>query len=89
MCEDIFGCHTGRRDVTDIQRIPIDWFDLLAVQGTLKSLLQHRSSKASTLQGPAFLMVHLSQPYMTPRKNITLTIQTFVDKVISLLLNML
>ena len=67
----------------------IDWFDLLAVQGTLKSLLQHHSSKASTLWCPAFLMVHLSQPYMTPRKNITLTIQTFVGKVTSLLLNLL
>ena len=67
----------------------IDWFDLLAVQGTLKSRLQHHSSKASTLWCPAFLMVHLSQPYMTPRKNITLTIQTFVGKVTSLLLNLL
>ena len=62
----------------------IDWFDLLAFQGTLKSLLQHYSSKASILQHTAFFMVQLSHPYMTPGK--TITIQTFV---ISLLFNML
>ena len=57
MCGDIFGCHTGRRDVTDIQRKLIDWFDLLAVQGTLNSLLQHHSSKASILWCSAFFMI--------------------------------
>ena len=67
----------------------MDWFDLLAVQGILKSLLQHHSSKASTLQHSAFFMVHLSHPYMTTGKTIALTIQTFVNKVISLLFSML
>ena len=67
----------------------IDWFGLLAVQGTLKSLLQHHSSKPSILQCSAFFMVQLSDPYMTTRKTIALTIQTFVCKVMSLLLNML
>ena len=67
----------------------IDWLDLLAVQGTLKSLLQHHSSKASILQCSAFLIVQLSHPYMTTGKTITLTRQTFVHKVMSLLFNML
>ena len=67
----------------------IDWFDVLAVQGTLKSLLQHHSLKASVLQCSAFFMVQLSHPYMTTRKTISLTGWTFVNKVISLLLNML
>ena len=67
----------------------IDWFDLLAVQGTLKSLLQHRSSKASILRHSAFLMVQLSHPYTTPGKAIALTRRTFVGKVMSLLFNML
>ena len=67
----------------------IDWFHLLAVQGTLKSLLQHYSSKASILQCSAFFMVQLSYPYMTTGKTIALTRQTFVDKVMSLLFNML
>ena len=58
----------------------IDWFDLLVVQGTLKSLLQHHSSKASILQCSAFLMVQLSHPYMTTGKAIALTIRTFVGK---------
>ena len=62
----------------------IDWFDLLAVQGTLKSLLQHHSSKASILQCSAFFMVQLSHPHMTTGKNIALTRQTFVGKVMSL-----
>ena len=66
-----------------------DWFDLLAVQGTLKSLLQHHSSKASILQHSAFFMVQLSHLYMTTEKIITLTIWTFVSKVMSLLFNML
>ena len=67
----------------------IDWFDLLALQGTLKSLLQHHSSKASILWHSAFFMVQLSHPCMTPGKTIALTIRTFVSKVMSLLFNML
>ena len=67
----------------------MDWLDLLAVQGTLKSLLQHHSSKASILQHSAFFMVQLSHPYMTTRKTIALTRWNFVGKVISLLFNML
>jgi len=67
----------------------IDWFDLLAVQGTLKSLLQHHSSKASILLHSAFFTVQLSHPHMTTGKTIALTRWTFVDKVMSLLLNML
>ena len=67
----------------------MDWLDLLAVQGTLKSLLQHHSSKASVLQCSAFFVVQLSHPYMTTRKIIALTRHNFVGKVISLLLNML
>ena len=67
----------------------MDWLDLLAVQGTLKSLLQHHSSKASILQCSAFFTVQLSHPYMTTGKTIALTRQTFVGKVMSLLLNML
>ena len=67
----------------------MDLLDLLAVQGTLKSLLQHHSSKASILQRSAFLIVHLSHPYMTAGKTIALTRQTFVGKVMSLLFNML
>ena len=67
----------------------IDWFDLLAVQGTLKSLLQHHSSKASILQCSAFFMIQLSHPYMTTGKTIALTRWTFVGKVMSLLFNML
>ena len=66
-----------------------DWLDLLAVQGTLKSLLQHHSSKASILQCSAFFTVQLSHPYMTTGKTIALTRQTFVGKVMSLLFNML
>ena len=67
----------------------MDWLDRLAVQGTLKSLLQHHSSKASILWGSAFLIFQLSHPYMTTGKPIALTRQTFVGKVMSLLLNML
>ena len=67
----------------------MDWLDLLAVQGTLKSLLQHHSSKASILQHSAFFRVQLSHPYMTTGKTIALTRRTFVGKVMSLLLNML
>ena len=67
----------------------IEWLDLLAVQETLKSLLQHHSSKASVLRCSAFFIVKLSHPYMTTGKTITLTRWTLVDKVMSLLLNML
>ena len=67
----------------------IDWLDLLAVQGTLKSLLPHYSSKASILQHSAFFIVQLSHPYMTTGKTIALTRWTFVGKVMSLLFNML
>ena len=67
----------------------IDWLDLLAVQGTLKSLLQHHSLKASILQCSAFFMVQLSHPYMTTGKTIALTVRTFVSKAMSLLFNML
>ena len=67
----------------------MDWLDLLAVQGTLKSLLQHHGSKASILWCSAFFTVQLSHPYMTTGKTIALTRRTFVGKVMSLLLNML
>ena len=67
----------------------MDWLDLLAAQGTLKSLLQHHSSKASILQCSAFFIVQISHPYMTTGKTIALTRWTFVDKVISLLFNVL
>ena len=69
--------------------LKIDWFDLLAVQGTLRSLLQHHSLKAPILWHSAFFTVQLSQLCMTPRKTIALTIQTFVDTVMSLLFNTL
>ena len=67
----------------------MDWLELLAVQGTLKSLLQHHSSKASILRCSAFIIVQLSHLYMTTGKTIALTRQTFVGKVMSLLFNML
>ena len=67
----------------------MDWFDLPEVQGTLKSFLQHHSSKASILQCSAFFIVQLSHPYMTTGKTIALTRRTFVDKVMSLFFNML
>ena len=75
-------------DYSGLISFRMDWLDLLAVQGTLKSL-QHHSSKASILQCPAFFIVQLSHPYMTTGKTIALTRQTFVDKVMSLLFNML
>ena len=68
---------------------PLNWFDLLTVQGHLKSLLQHHNPEASIVWHSAFLMVHLSEPYMTIGKTIALAIQTFVGKVMSLLFNML
>ena len=67
----------------------MDWFDLLAVQGILKSFFQYHSSKASILQHSAFFMVQLSHPYMTTGKTIALTRRTFVSKVMSLLFNMM
>ena len=67
----------------------MDWLDLLAVQGTLKSLLQHHSSKASILWGSAFFILQLSHPYITTGKTIALTRWTFVSKVMSLLFDML
>ena len=67
----------------------IDWFDLLAVQGTLKSLLQHHNPKASILQCSAFFIVQLSHPYINTGKSIALTRWTFVGKVMSLLFNIL
>ena len=67
----------------------IDWFDILVVQGTPKSLLQHHNSEASVLQRSVFFMVQLSHPYMTIGKTVALTIWTFIGKVISLLFNML
>ena len=67
----------------------MDWLDLLAIQGTLKSLVRHHSSKASILQHSAFFIIQLSHPYMTTGKTIALTRWTFVGKVMSLLLNML
>ena len=75
---NIQGCSSG-----------MDWLDLLAVQGTLKSLLQHHNSKASVLRCSVFFMVKLSHLYMTTGKAIALTVQTFVSKVMSLLFNML
>ena len=77
------------KEIPGLISFRMDWLDLLAVQGTLKSLLQHHSSKASFLRCSAFFTVQLSHPYMTSGKTIALTIQTFVDKVISLLFNML
>ena len=67
----------------------MDWLDLLAIQGTLKSLLQHHCSKASILQCSAYFIVQLSHPYMTTGKTLALTRQTFVGKVMNLLFNML
>ena len=67
----------------------IDWFDLLAIQGTLKSLLQHHSSKALIIRYPAFFIVQLSHPFMTTGKTIALTRRTFVGEVMPLLFNML
>ena len=77
------------KEIPGLISFRMDWLDLLAVQGTLKSLLQHHSSKASILQHSAFFIVQLSHPYMTTGKTIALTRQTFVGKVMSLLLNML
>ena len=76
-------------EYSELTSVRIDWFDLLAVQRTLKSLLQHHSSKASILRHSAFFIAQLSHPYMTAGKNISLTIWSFVNKVMSLLFNTL
>ena len=77
------------KEIPGLFSFRMDWLDLLAVQGTLKSLLQHHSSKASILRCLAFFTVQLSHPYMTTGKTIALTRRTFVGKVMSLLFNML
>ena len=77
------------KEIPGLISFRMDWLDLLAVQGTLKNLLQHHSSKASILRCSAFFTVQLSHPYMTTGKTIALTRRTFVGKVMSLLLNML
>ena len=77
------------KEIPGLISFRMDWLDLLAVQGTLKSLLQHHSSKASILRRSAFFTVQLSHPYMTTGKTIALTRWTFVGKVMSLLFNML
>ena len=77
------------KEIPGLISFRMDWLDLLAVQGTLKSLLQHHSSKASILQCSAFFIVQFSHPYMTTGKTIALTRRNFVGKVMSLLLNML
>ena len=82
-------CISPSSEYSGLITFRIDWFDLLEVQGTLKSLLQHHSSQASVLHCSVFFMVQLSHPYMTTGKTTALTIQTFVGKVMSLLFNML
>ena len=77
------------KEIPGLISFRMDWLDLLAVQGTLKSLLQHHSSKASICWHSAFITVQISHPYMTTGKTIALTRRTFVDKVMSLLFNML
>uniref|UniRef100_A0AC11DI60 Uncharacterized protein n=1 Tax=Ovis aries TaxID=9940 RepID=A0AC11DI60_SHEEP len=77
------------KEIPGLISFRMDWLDLLAVQGTLKSLLQHHSSKESIPRHSAFLTIQLSHPYMTTGKTIALTRWTFVGKVMSLLLNML
>ena len=77
------------KEIPGLISFRMDWLDLLAIQGTLKSLLQHHSSKPSILQRSAFFTVQLSHPYVTTGKTIALTRRTFVGKVRSLLLNML
>ena len=84
-----FSFSIGPDDYSGLISFRMDWLDLLAVQGTLKSLLQHHSSKASILQCSAFFIIQLSHPYMTTGKTIALTRWTFVGKAMSLLFNML
>ena len=87
-CSCSFSISTSR-EYSGLISFRMDWLDFLAVQGTLKSLLQHHSSKASILWRSAFFTVQLSHPYMTTGKTIALTIQTFVGNALSLLLNIL
>ena len=75
--------HQSFQSIFRVDSFKIDWFDLLVVQGTLKSLLQHHNLKASILQCSAFFMVQLSHTYMTTQKNMVLTIQNVVSKVMS------
>ena len=82
-------CIIPSKEIPGLISFGMDWLDLLAVQGTLKSLLQHHSSKPSILQCSVFFTVQLSHPYMTTGKTIALTRRTLVGKVMSLLLNML
>ena len=82
-------CISPSNEYSGLISFRMDWFDLLAVQGTLKSLLQHHASKASILRHSAFFIVQLSHPYITTGKTIALTRQNFVGKVMSLLFNML
>ena len=84
-----FSFSISSSEYSGLMSFRIKWFDLLAVQVALKSLLQHHSSKASSPQHSAFFIVQLSHPYMTTGKTIALTRQTFVSKIISLLFNML
>ena len=84
-----FSFSISSSEYSGLMSFRINWFDLLAVQVALKSLLQHHSSKASIPQHSAFFIVQLSHPYMTTGKTIALTRQTFVSKIISLLFNML
>ena len=81
--------HQSFQEYSGLISFKMDWLDLFAVQGTLKSLLQHHSSKALILQHSAFFIVQLSHPYMTTGKTIALIRQSFVGKIMSLLLNML
>ena len=81
--------HQSFNEYSELISLSIDWFDLLAVQGTLKSFLQHHKLKASMLWCSAFVTVHLSHPYMAIGKTIALTIWTFVGKMMPLLFNML
>ena len=85
-----FSCSISpSNEYSGLISLRMDWLDLLAVQGTLKIILQHHSSKASVLQRSALLMIQLSYPYLTTGKTIVLTIQTFVGRVMSLLFNTL
>ena len=86
---DLWLRHCPFNEYSGLISSRIDWFDLLAVRGILKSLFQHHSSKASILQHLAFFMVQLSRPYATTGKTIALTIWTFVSKMMPLLFNML
>ena len=85
----IFSIYSSPKEYSGLISFRMDYFDLLAVQGTLKSLLQHHNSKTSIIRHSAFFILQLSHPYMTTGKTVTSTRRTFVGKVMSLLLNML